>query len=813
MHVFACVAQRAERTAFPCTALASLIAISKPLARFPPEFAAAVGLAREPGQEVAKEVWELFASCMSDGLPGSSGAALAEAALDGRVDLEGLRARYAAKCGDADARREQEVWSNESDRLGLFAGSSVPSSARASSLAQMHRAMYLGTWAFERRDRVAWALLLYTCGWLGCRVGHWSTTTRSFRHMRLSRGIRLRPHQESARAAALPVAGDKCTSRSGRFLFPCGSGKTLIGIAATVDRACCTLILTTRMETVSQFHAAVRESVVDGSPGLSAAMLSALTRVGSSSSTYAMEDAFASDHLPAASSARRDAIAIARETDAIVGQSVATYADLTRASEEEARSRLKNAFVLCCTVHWLGLQIAAAEGATPRAGDKRRRSVDATRAEEAPRGRSAVLEFVSRVRRVILDEAHRALTLKQMFVVNWALAHPGVVINGMSATWVRENMSREVLGPVLGPVLATANGRELQKHDMISEKRIVDVPVEWRGPGLHAKRDLLLMGASMRGTELPGILNTQEYVTILDQVRLSRRARRKTIVFCSKIAGCVILSKVLGAPCITGRTPASDRVRVLERFKNDSSFLVLVASRIAGEGVDTCAVQVVVQKDTMASRESDTQRMGRAERPKLRRYDRVAQGAMITVYTPTEGGKKGDHDCLYRHQFMLDSGEAVVKVERPPPRMHAASEHRRVWAILSRVQARSELESALKLLKSYAAQGARSRKRARGASSGAIHESTDLAVDKLRQDVRFYTHCCFVNALLCPRGEDGESLVRWEGTERPRSGAACAAAVDALPLKVEFAYSARDDRWGTKLIIPDEWKGEWPLKT
>ena len=138
---------------------------------------------------------------------------------------------------------------------------------------------------------------------------------------------------------------------------------------------------------------------------------------------------------------------------------------------------------------------------------------------------------------------------------------------------------------------------------------------------------------------LPSRLNPFTLFTRPLAARLLRRRQAvggagKTIIFCEKKRGCEALKEQLGrrgvsASALHGDKSQQERDYTMQQFKS-GAVRVLVATDVAGRGLDVKDVQVVINYDAPSSAEDYVHRIGRAGRA-------GATGTAFTLLTPSDG--------------------------------------------------------------------------------------------------------------------------------------------------------------------------------
>ena len=116
------------------------------------------------------------------------------------------------------------------------------------------------------------------------------------------------------------------------------------------------------------------------------------------------------------------------------------------------------------------------------------------------------------------------------------------------------------------------------------------------------------------------------------------------------------LSRHLGAPLITGKTPVAERERLYAAFRSGEVRL-LVVSKVGNFAIDLPDANVAIQiSGTFGSRQEEAQRLGRILRPK-------ADGSGAVFYSVVTLNSR-DQDFAQRRQlFLTEQGYTYEIVE------------------------------------------------------------------------------------------------------------------------------------------------------
>ena len=354
-------------------------------------------------------------------------------------------------------------------------------------------------------------------------------------------GLSLRPYQREALAA---VADERAgRGGSGLVLLPCGAGKTLVGVGATVALGCHTLVLCPNSTSVRQWVAA-----------------------------YAGFTTLAAGSIGEYGPRRREVRPV----------TVTTYQMLT------ARAPHPH----------LGLMMEHAWGL------------------------------------IIFDEVH--LLPADAFRLTAEVQSRRRL--GLTATPVREDGRETELCALVGPVLYTAPWDRLEAEGWIAPVECVEVrvPAEWGEPQA--------VGATLSGRQAASVVSKWPVVRAI----LRRHRGEGALVIGHYLDQLCDLATRLRAPLVTGATPASERERLFDRFREGAE-PVLVLSRVGNAALDLPGAAVAIEvSGNFGSRQEEAQRLGRVLRPK---GGRTAHFYALV----TEDSVERDH-AGRRQRFLVEQG-------------------------------------------------------------------------------------------------------------------------------------------------------------
>ncbi|MDI3340192.1 MAG: helicase-associated domain-containing protein [Sphaerobacter sp.] len=212
---------------------------------------------------------------------------------------------------------------------------------------------------------------------------------------------------------------------------------------------------------------------------------------------------------------------------------------------------------------------------------------------------------------------------------------------GLTATLVREDGRERDVFALVGPTVYAVPWRDLERRGWIAAVDCVEVRVQPSGVG-EASADRLL-AAKLRVVR-----------------RLARRhAGEPTLVVAHRLTEVAAVARALGAPMVTGQTPAGERRALYDAFRRGET-RCLALSRVANVGVDLPDAAVLIQlSGAFGSRQEEAQRLGRLLRPKK-------AGQRATFYTLVVPGTREVEFAARRQRFLVDQGYRyrVVDAER-----------------------------------------------------------------------------------------------------------------------------------------------------
>ncbi|QTQ17190.1 DNA repair helicase XPB [Treponema parvum] len=180
---------------------------------------------------------------------------------------------------------------------------------------------------------------------------------------------------------------------------------------------------------------------------------------------------------------------------------------------------------------------------------------------------------------------------------------------GLTATLVREDGCEGHVFSLVGPKRYDVPWKELEHSGWIAAAECVEVRIN-----LDESKEIEYAVSDVRKKHRIAGENPQK-VNIVQQI-ISRYPEDKILVIGQYINQLEQLSKVLGSPIITGKTPAQERDKLYADFRKNK-IRVMVVSKVANFAIDLPDASLAIQvSGTFGSRQEEAQRLGRILRPK-----------------------------------------------------------------------------------------------------------------------------------------------------------------------------------------------------
>lgn len=184
---------------------------------------------------------------------------------------------------------------------------------------------------------------------------------------------------------------------------------------------------------------------------------------------------------------------------------------------------------------------------------------------------------------------------------------------GLTATLVREDGLEEDVFSLVGPKRYDVPWKEMEQKGWIAGARCGEIRLNLSFP-----EEILYSGASLRKKHRIASENIlkDEVVSYL----VKNNPDEKILIIGQYLEQLDRLSKRLGAPVITGKTPTGERENLYEGFRQ-GRIPVLILSKVGNFAIDLPDASFAIQvSGTFGSRQEEAQRLGRILRPKEKAY-------------------------------------------------------------------------------------------------------------------------------------------------------------------------------------------------
>jgi len=220
---------------------------------------------------------------------------------------------------------------------------------------------------------------------------------------------------------------------------------------------------------------------------------------------------------------------------------------------------------------------------------------------------------------------------------------------GLTATLVREDGRQDDVFALIGPKKYDVAWKEMERQGWIARAVCTEVRVPMC-------RELLLEATA--ATPRRRMRLAAENPDKLPVVRalLARHAGEPTLVIGLYLDQLRMIARELGAPLLTGQTPARRREELYAGFRA-GEINVLVVSKVANFAVDLPDAAMAIQvSGTFGSRQEEAQRLGRLLRPKAGRNQ-------AHFYTLVSQDSEEQGFALHRQLFLVEQGYTYCIVD------------------------------------------------------------------------------------------------------------------------------------------------------
>ncbi len=180
---------------------------------------------------------------------------------------------------------------------------------------------------------------------------------------------------------------------------------------------------------------------------------------------------------------------------------------------------------------------------------------------------------------------------------------------GLTATLVREDGCEGYVFSLVGPKRYDVPWKELERDHWIASAECIEVRVD-----LPVSQEIDYAVATAREKHKIASMNPDK-IPIVKEI-IEKCPDDKILVIGQYLDQLDQITKMLGCPIITGKTPNTERDKIYADFRQ-GKIRVLVVSKVANFAIDLPDASLAIQvSGTFGSRQEEAQRLGRILRPK-----------------------------------------------------------------------------------------------------------------------------------------------------------------------------------------------------
>ena len=180
---------------------------------------------------------------------------------------------------------------------------------------------------------------------------------------------------------------------------------------------------------------------------------------------------------------------------------------------------------------------------------------------------------------------------------------------GLTATLVREDGCEGYVFSLVGPKRYDVPWKELERDHWIASAECIEVRVD-----LPVSQEIDYAVATAREKHKIASMNPDK-IPIVKEI-IEKCPNDKILVIGQYLDQLDEITKMLGCPIITGKTPNTERDKIYANFRQ-GKIRVLVVSKVANFAIDLPDASLAIQvSGTFGSRQEEAQRLGRILRPK-----------------------------------------------------------------------------------------------------------------------------------------------------------------------------------------------------
>ena len=223
---------------------------------------------------------------------------------------------------------------------------------------------------------------------------------------------------------------------------------------------------------------------------------------------------------------------------------------------------------------------------------------------------------------------------------------------GLTATLVREDHKETEVFSLIGPKKYDIPWRILEAQGWIATADCNEIRIP-----MEAELKMKYALAPVREKITLASTNPEKTDIVERLLKHFDKPDDRVLIIGQYIDQLETLSKELGIPLITGKTPNKDREKLYAAFR-DGSLKNLMVSKVGNFAIDLPDANVLIQiSGTFGSRQEEAQRLGRVLRPK-------SDGGAAHFYSIVTQDSKEQEFAMNRQLFLTEQGYAYKIIKR-----------------------------------------------------------------------------------------------------------------------------------------------------
>ena len=223
---------------------------------------------------------------------------------------------------------------------------------------------------------------------------------------------------------------------------------------------------------------------------------------------------------------------------------------------------------------------------------------------------------------------------------------------GLTATLVREDHKETEVFSLIGPKKYDIPWRILEAQGWIATADCNEIRIP-----MEAELKMKYALAPVREKITLASTNPEKTDIVERLLKYFDKPDDRVLIIGQYIDQLETLSKELGIPLITGKTPNKDREKLYAAFR-DGSLKNLMVSKVGNFAIDLPDANVLIQiSGTFGSRQEEAQRLGRVLRPK-------SDGGAAHFYSIVTQDSKEQEFAMNRQLFLTEQGYAYKIIKR-----------------------------------------------------------------------------------------------------------------------------------------------------